>query len=168
MLRHTEAAKTRPLRQFLITRGSCWWANHLLSANSKWPDMDSVEIFFFYLYTFLSVLASAVNKLEKVNLADTFITDEQLIHILQQVNPSPKELVGFMYCKKMHYLQVLLETRLQELHIGGLNQSYTNLSKNGINNQNEQKESELLTRAFNKIKINLWFQPFTLAPVIQL
>ena len=38
------------------------------------------------MYIFvLSVLATAVNKLEEVNLADTFITDQQLIHILKQV-----------------------------------------------------------------------------------
>jgi len=80
------------------------------------------------------VLAIAVNKLERVNLADTFITDEQLKQILQQV---------------------LSETRLQELHIGGLNQSYSNLFGNRINDQNEHKESELLIQAFNKIKIIL-------------
>ena len=56
----------------------------------------------------------------------------------------------------MPHFQVLSETSLQELHIGGLNQSYTNLFENRINDQNEHKESELLIQAFDKIKINLW------------
>ena len=56
----------------------------------------------------------------------------------------------------MPHFQVLSETRLQELHIGGLNQSYSNLFGNRINDQNEHKESELLIQAFNKIKIILW------------
>ena len=58
---------------------------------------------------------------------------------------------------KMPYFQVLSETSLLELHIGGLNQSYNNLFQNRINDRNEHKESELLIQAFDKIKIKLWF-----------
>merc|ERR1719447_8106 len=75
------------------------------------------------------VLATSVNKLVKVDLADTFITNEQMTHILHQV---------------------LLETSLEELHIGGMNQSYNNLLKN-----RNQGQDELLMRASNKIKIYL-------------
>ena len=56
---------------------------------------------------------------------------------------------------KMPYFQVLSETSLLELHIGGLNQSYNNLFQNRINDRNEHKESELLIQAFDKIKIKL-------------
>ena len=54
----------------------------------NWPDMKSMEFVSSSVNAlFLSVLAIAVNKLERVNLADTFITDEQLKLILQQVHP---------------------------------------------------------------------------------
>ena len=68
------------------------------SANSKYGSYDdiSTKMETMMIFIFSSVLATAVNKLEEVNLADTFITDEQLIHILQQVL-SPLKYLSLKY-----------------------------------------------------------------------
>ena len=50
-------------------------------------ELDLKLCFKCSVFTFFSfsVLATSVNKLVKVNLADTFITNEQMTHILHQV-----------------------------------------------------------------------------------
>ena len=54
-----------------------------------------ISLHLFHKSILLSVLATAVNKLEMVNLADTFITDEQLTNILQQVHLSTERMYLF-------------------------------------------------------------------------
>ena len=55
-------------------------------------------------YFSFSVLATSVNKLVKVDLADTFITNEQMTHILHQVFGSKLLEYSFLFCLIVIYL----------------------------------------------------------------